>query len=213
MDNATPTPTPTPNPAPTPTPVVPTPGTETPKKKSNTGVIIAIVLAVIFVVIVLPCIFIGMIIFGIFRVVDSAGPEIIDQIEKEIEQTELENYVAGTWNCASGTGSENDRDNFKTTIELNADMTFRYGPYGDLDKNHYSGTYTVEDEDKSTPDGSYDYYMIKFDSKEFMVDGAAGPESNSKLSQMEMGITKTEKGKQAITIFTSSYNMYYCYNE
>jgi len=209
MDNTTSNP----GPAPMPTPVAPTPGTEAPKKKSNAGVIIAIVLAVIFVVIVLPCIFIGMIVFGVFRVVDSAGPEIINQIEKEIERTESENYVAGTWNCASGTGSENDRDNFKTTIELNADMTFRYGPYGDLDKNHFSGTYTVEDEDKSTPDGSYDYYMIKFDSKEFMENGVINTESDSKLSEMEMGITKTDKGKQAITIFTFSYNMYYCYNE
>lgn len=210
MDNTTPNPGPAP--AATPTPVAPTPGTEAPKKKSNAGLIVAIVLIVIFVVIVLPCIFIGMVFFGIFRVVDSAGPEIIDQIEKEIERTETENYVAGTWNCAGGTGSADDRDNFKTTLELNKDMTFRYGPYGDLTNNHYSGTYTFEDEDKSTQDGSYNYYMIKFNSKEFIVDGVAGPEDNSKLSDMEMGITKTSDGKQAITIFTSSYNMYYCYN-
>lgn len=214
MDNNTtpnpaPAPTPTPTPAPAPTPT-PTPGTEPPKKKSNAGLIVAIVLIAIFVVVVLPCIFIFLIFFGAFKVVDSVGSEIVDQIGQEIERTET-NYVAGKWNCASGTGSKDDRENFSTTLELNEDMTFRYGPYGDLKNNHFSGTYTFEDEEKKNNTGDYSYYMVKFETKEFIVDGAAG-EEDKKLSEMEMGITKTADGKQAITIFTSSYNMYYCYD-
>ncbi len=198
------------NTTPTPTTSAPAPGTEAPKK-SNTGAIIAIVLIAIFVVVVLPCIFIGMIFFGAFKIADSIGSEVIEQIGQEIERNESENYVAGVWNCAKGTGSENDRDNFYTTIELNGDLTFQYGPYGDLAKNHYKGIYTFEDEEKKNESGDYSYYMIHFKTDEFLLDGVKQTE-NDKLSDMEIGITKVADGKQAITIFTSSYNMYYCYD-
>ena len=53
--------------------------------------------------------------------------------------------------------------------------------------------------------------MVTFESDEFMTDGVVQDQQNN-LSEMEMGITKTKDGKQAITIFTSSYNMYYCYD-
>ena len=124
-----------------------------------------------------------------------------------------DNPVSGTWNCASGTGSTNDRNNFKTTLELKPDMTFRYGQYGDLSNNHYGGTYTYKDEDKQTADGSYKYYMLSFDADEYILDGVDTDASKVSLTDMEMGITETSSGKQAITIFVSSYNMYYCYND
>jgi len=47
-----------------------------------------------------------------------------------------------------------------------------------------------------------------------VMDGEKEEDLNGRgLSQMEMGITKTSDGKQAITMFTSTYNMYYCYAE
>ena len=53
--------------------------------------------------------------------------------------------------------------------------------------------------------------MINFDTDEMIVDGEEEDIDGRGLSQMEMGITKTSDGKQAITMFVSSYNMYYCY--
>ena len=72
---------------------------------------------------------------------------------------------------------------------------------------------TFKDEDKHTAHGNYDYYMIDFDTTEAVFDGEEDTDSGKGINQMEMGITKTEDGKQAITIFTSSYNMYYCYSD
>ncbi len=90
-------------------------------------------------------------------------------------------------------------------------MTFRYGQYRSLKDNHFSGTYTVEDEHKTNGDESYHYYMVTFDADEFMVDGEIQDEETN-LSQLEMGITKTDEGQQAIFYFVSSSNMYYCYD-
>jgi len=192
--------------APQPTPVAP----QQPQKKSNAPLIIALI--VIFVG--LPILFIVFFFMFVVNVVEAA-PEIATEIEKginEIERTSDTNYVAGTWHCAKGTGSASDRENFTTTLKLNKDMTFTYGQYGDLSNNHYAGTYTFKDEDKHTQDNSYSYYMVDFDTDEMVEDGEE-KDPGKGISQMEMGITKTSKGKEAITIFTSSYNMYYCYND
>ena len=195
---------PTAAPTATPTPAEP--------KKNHTGLIIGIVVGAILLFAVLPCVGIFLIFNGIFQIATSEEThQALEGIEKEIERTNSDNYVAGTWNCASGTGSDRDRDNFKTTIKLNEDMTFTYGPYGDLKNNHFKGTYTFEDENKKNGSGDYSYYMVKFEADEYMVDGEL-PEDQKNLSDMEMGIAKVEGGKQAITIFTSSYNMYYCYD-
>lgn len=143
----------------------------------------------------------------------GAGTEIVKSVVDEIERTTDENYVAGTWNCANGTGSTNDRNNLTTTLKLNKDMTFSYGPYGDLSNNHYSGTYTFKDEDKKNGDGKYSYYMVDFNTNEFILDGVKQDLDGKGISQAEMGITKTDEGKQGILMFVSTYNMYYCYND
>lgn len=179
------------------------------KKKNNTALIV-----------VLVCVFVALPIISVIAVFAIIGnylashPELAQKIEDEIDRQTSSNYVAGTWDCANGTGSKNDRDNYSVTLELNNDMTFRYGKYGDLKKNHYGGTYTFKDEDKQTKDGNYNYYMVDFDTNELIVDGEEQElTSGKRLSQMEMGITKTSNGKEAIIIFVSSYNMYYCYND
>ena len=180
------------------------------KNSGNTVLIVVIVLIVLLFLI--PLALVAFIFVGVGNWASSHPDEVQDFVN-ELERGTSENYVAGTWNCASGTGSTTDRDNYSTTLKLNKDMTFKYGPYGDLKNNHYSGTYTFKDEDKHTADGKYDYYMVDFDTTEAVFDGEEDTDSGKGINQMEMGITKTEDGKQAITIFTSSYNMYYCYND
>ena len=182
-----------------------------PQQKSNNSiVVIVIILAVLLFLI--PFIIFMFTLIGIGGWLND-HPDEAKEFVNELERGISDNYIAGTWNCAGGTGSKNDRDNFSTTLELNKDMTFRYGKYGDLKSNHYSGTYTFKDEDKHTADGNYDYYMVDFNTTEAVFDGVKDTDPNKGISQMEMGITKTDDGKQAITIFTSSYNMYYCYND
>ena len=66
---------------------------------------------------------------------------------------------------------------------------------------------------KQVFNGSYKYYMLSFDADEYILDGVDADASEVSLTDMEMGITETSSGKQAITIFVSSYNMYYCYND
>ena len=187
MDNQ-PIQQPQPTPAPTAAPTQP----GVPPKKSNAGLVIAIV---VIVLVCLPIVAVAILFFGIagyFSANPDAAKDIADGLNEAINEVERKSatnsYVTGTWNCAKGTGSSNDRSNFSTTLKLKEDGTFTYGQYGDLKNNHYSGTYTAEDEDKHTAD----------------LNGRG-------LSQMEMGITKTSDGKQAITMFTSTYNMYYCY--
>jgi len=185
-------------------------------KKSNTGLIIGIVVGVIVLLIGLMMVFFWMFLNGAINLglemADEFGQSVED-IHKEIEEKEEStNVVAATWNCISGTGGNEKTDDmkFSTTLELNKDMTFRYGPYGDLGNNHFSGTYNFEDEHKQNPSGDYSYYMVKYNTDEYKVDGEVQP--LNRLSDMEMGITKQTDGRGAITIFTSTNNMYYCYD-
>ena len=152
------------------------------KNSGNTVLIVVIVLIVLLFLI--PLALVAFIFVGVGNWASSHPDEVQDFVN-ELERGTSENYVAGTWNCASGTGSTTDRDNYSTTLKLNKDMTFKYGPYGDL----------------------------KNDTTEAVFDGEEDTDSGKGINQMEMGITKTEDGKQAITIFTSSYNMYYCYSD
>lgn len=202
-------------PSPTPTPTQPgVPGGQ--PKKSNTGLIVGIVVGCIVLFFVLPIVFFVVFAMSVMNVVDNAlesdeFQDAISGIYDELDRTTSDNYVAGTWNCAPGTGSTDDHDNFTTTLELNDDMTFRYGQYGDLRNNHYGGSYTFEDENKKNPSGDYSYYMVTFDTDEFVMDGEDQDTSEVNLSKMEMGITRTSEGKSAIMMFVSTYNMYYCY--
>ena len=206
--------TPTPTPPPSPTTGQELPNPQPPKKKNNALIIVIVILCIA-----------AILAFGIaifFILTSSNDPTdpttsqdtpLTNRDEPTKKKAIAENPVSGTWNCASGTGSANDRNNFKTTLELKPDMTFRYGQYGDLSNNHYGGTYTYKDEDKQTADGSYKYYMLSFDTDEYILNGIDTDTSKVNLTDMEMGITETSSGKQAITIFVSTYNMYYCYND
>ena len=201
----------TPTGEPMPAPAVPYTLNEKPQK--NTGLIIGIVVAIVAPILILAAIVCAIFLSAETNISTGGGgfQDIIDDLYDEIDRASTNNYVAGVWNCAPGTGSENDHDNFTTTLELNNDMTFRYGKYGDLRNNHYGGTYTFEDEHKQNNSGDYNYYMLTFDTDEMLLEGEEQDVSDVNLSQLEMGITRTSEGKSAITIFVSTYNMYYCY--
>lgn len=188
------------------------------QKKSHTGLIIAIVFIVLFGLPILGFILFTVIIFGIASTLDESDIQEIENTINEIQEEEekpavnVKNVVAGTWNCVNGAIGTNDPTKFYTTIKLNKDMTFEYGLYGSLMNNHFSGTYTYEDEHKKNNSGDFSYYMVSFDTEEVYVDGEEKDiETTGGLSDMEIGITTGEDGKEAITMFTSSNNMYYCY--
>lgn len=117
--------------------------------------------------------------------------------------------VIGKYNCKpySTTGNNNS---YTISINLNSDKSFIYGPYKDLKKNHYKGVYTYEKEDKDVND--MDYYMVTFKGTELMQEGKVS-ENKDFNSKMEFAIVKGKKKKEGIIIFTTSYNMYYCYEE
>lgn len=233
-----PEPTPAPEPQPAPAPVaqpidmatVQNPATAATtaapapeKKKSHTGLIIAIVLIVVLGLPILGFIIFTVFIVGLASTLDEGDIQEIENTINEIqEETEegtkkptnnVKNVVAGDWNCVNGATGTNDPTKFYTTIKLNKDMTFKYGPYGDLEDNHFSGTYTYEDEHKENNSGEYSYYIVFFDTEEGVVEGKKQTiDTSNSLSDMEIGIAEGDDGKEAITIFTSSGNMYYCYD-
>ncbi len=190
-------------------------------KKSNKGLIIGLVVGGILIFIVLPIVAFC----GLFFSIINVGQEIMQDVSLEIHSDEdgnvdidlnnrdktKENYVAGIWNCAKGNGSKDDKENFSTTLELNDDMTYRYGKYGDIENNHYAGEYSYKKEDKQTSDGRFKYYMVDMDVDEFIDGGVDKSDEKSGSTQLEMGIANVDNERQAITIFTSTYNMYYCY--
>ena len=233
-----PEPTPAPEPQPAPAPVaqpidmatVQNPATAATtaapapeKKKSHTGLIIAIVLIVVLGLPILGFIIFTVFIVGLASTLDEGDIQEIENTINEIqEETEegtkkptnnVENVVAGKWNCVNGATGTNDPTKFYTSLMLEEDMTFTYGLYGDLMSNNFTGTYTFEDEHKQNNSGEYNYYMVKFNTKSGYVDGKkVDLETNGGLSDMEIGIAEGDDGKEAITIFTSSGNMYYCYD-
>jgi hypothetical protein len=229
----TPAPEPQPAPQPAPTPVAqpidmntmqgqPAPAPQ-PAKKSHTGLIIAIVIIALLVLPIIGLIIFGVLLVGVASTLDeddiSEIESTINEIQEETEDdtkkptTNVENVVAGKWSCVNGATRLSNPTNFYTTLLLEDDMTFTYGLYGSLMSNNFTGTYTFEDEHKQNNSGDYNYYMVKFNTKSGYVDGKkVDLETNGGLSDMEIGITKNANGREAITMFTSSNNMYYCYD-
>lgn len=52
---------------------------------------------------------------------------------------------------------------------------------------------------------------MKGNKEDFIVDGK--PNDTDFNSQMEMGVTTVDTKKQAVIMFVSTYNTYYCYEE
>ena len=154
------------------------------QKKKKFGLMIAVILVGIIVVIAL------------LATLPSRAPRDADEGATEAAAVPAgKSYIAGMWNCAKGSGDIDNRNNreFFTAFELNDDGTFRYGKYGDLDNNHYAGTYTYIDEGRTGMGGDYRYYDVKFKTSEFVVDGTEQMDYVEK-SELEMGVAEKGEG-------------------
>ena len=117
--------------------------------------------------------------------------------------------IAGNYNCKPYSSGK-EGSNYIVSLQLNKDKTFIYGPYEELDDNHYKGTYTYEKEDKNA--NNMDYYMISFKGTEYMSDGKSY-DNHDFNAKMEFAMARGKEKREGVIIFTASYNMYYCYEE
>lgn len=182
------------------------------KGKKIAGIILNIIAIVISTIIF---IIIFIIIGAVKDEADKEGytfEKFMNQLYNSLDYNSSDNYVAGNYNCKSfgGTG---ESDDYTVTFKLNKDYTFIWGEYNNIEDNHYSGTYTFEDEEKTNNSGDYRYFMITLNVDEFIYDGEKQDiPSNASLKE-EFGITGVNTKKQGIIMNTGTYNMYSCYEE
>jgi len=178
-----------------------------PKKSSNAVLVVVIVVVVFFGI--LPAIalfFLGGVLRDFFSSPDGHElvQTVINKIDPEINRGE---YVVGEWDCKPYSGSSSiSSESYTSSLILRNNGTFQYGKYGDLENNSFYGKFRAEKEDKDHP--TYNYYMLKFSSVSKKVEGEQVETGG--LQNLEMGITKTGSGREAVAMF-ADYNMYYCY--
>lgn len=177
--------------------------------KKISGIVLNAISIFLSIVLIFVYLFIGI---GIFSAVIS-DPEVrkeLENLERDIDRYSSTNYVEGEYNCKNFDGSLASGD-YIVRFELDDDMTFMWGKYGDTYKNYVKGTYTYKDLDKKNAAGNYSYYNIKLDGDVFYKDGVKQTEPYA--SEYEFGITKENGKKQGIIMNTKTYNMYYCYED
>lgn len=181
--------------------------------KKISGIVLNAISIFLSIVLVFVYILVGI---GILGAVVS-DPDVRKEIEKGVEDLEREidrqtsyNYVEGEYNCKNfdGTGASGD---YIVRFELDDDMTFMWGKYGDTYKNYVKGTYTYKDLDKKNASGDYSYYTVSLDGDEYYQNGVKQTEPYA--SEYEFGITKENGKKQGIIMNTKTYNMYYCFED
>ena len=177
--------------------------------KKISGIVLNAISIFLSIVLIFVYLFIGI---GIFSAVIS-DPEVrkeLENLERDIDRYSSTNYVEGEYNCKSFDGN-GATGSYIVRFELDDDMTFMWGKYGDTYKNYVKGTYTFKDLDKKNAAGNYSYYNIKLDGDVFYKDGVKQTEPYA--SEYEFGITKDNGKKQGIIMNTKTYNMYYCYED
>lgn len=148
--------------------------------------------------------------------IDEASTEgsdlnrFLNQLYNEIDRESSDNYVAGKYNCKSFSGS-GESSEYIVRFELNKDLTFLWGKYGDTSRNYVNGTYTFTDLEKTNASREYKYYNVKLDGAEYYENGVKQDQEYG--SEYEFGITAVNTKKQGIIMNTKTYNMYYCYEE
>lgn len=178
------------------------------KSPSKASLFIAIAIIGVFVLVALPMIY--------FSTASRDAKTVSDEKTEETEDYAVispeENDVLGNWDCSKGEGNMDDQRKYITRLELNADMTFRYGKYNDLDNNHYAGVYTYVNGDAKDENGIFKGYTVKLRIDEYVV-MAEKQESDVDKTNMDMSIATTVDGEtRAIVIFASKNDtMYYCY--
>jgi hypothetical protein len=117
--------------------------------------------------------------------------------------------VYGEWTCKPYP-SYSYKSSEETTLKLNYDGTYIYGPSDDLDRNHYSGTFTYETEyDKNLENYSKGskFYDLNVYVNEFMISGVKGSTYGKNLD-MEMGLV--DDYDTAYIMFYNTNNTYKC---
>ena len=117
--------------------------------------------------------------------------------------------VYGEWTCKPYP-SYSYKSSEETTLKLNYDGTYIYGPSDDLDRNHYSGTFTYETEyDKNLENYSKGskFYDLNVYVNEFMISGVKGSTYGKNLD-MEMELV--DDYDTAYIMFYNTNNTYKC---
>ncbi|MBO5530397.1 MAG: zinc-ribbon domain-containing protein [Bacilli bacterium] len=177
--------------------------------KKISGIVLNAISIFLSIVLIFVYLFIGI---GIFSAVIS-DPEVrkeLENLERDIDRYSSTNYVEGEYNCKNFDGN-GATGSYIVRFELDDDMNFMWGKYGDTYNNYVKGSYTYKDLDKKNAAGNYSYYNIKLDGDVFYKDGVKQTEPYA--SEYEFGITKDNGKKQGIIMNTKTYNMYYCYED
>lgn len=156
---------------------------------------------------IIMIVFIALGIIGFILLIKS---NFFGKLLDEMGYRSSSDYMAGKYNCYYYYDQNED---FDIVLELNKDKTFLYGPYEDTKDNYAKGTYTYKVENKETQDGEYKYYLIHLNGEE---DGyvVAGEVQDHKFeAEFDMGVKNhiaSGKKKEAVIMFTNTYNTYYC---
>lgn len=172
------------------------------KGKKFAGIIlnaVAIIVSIIMIIIIIPIFF-------------KEANGVLNSVYNKLDYMTSDDYISGTWDCKNFSSSSSIiSDEYIVTMELNKDNSFIWNKYGDKENNHLFGTYTFEDEEKTNNSGNYRYFMINSEISEYVSDGVSQELSTNRTMQYEFGITSVDGKKQGILMNTSTYNMYYCY--
>lgn len=181
-------------------------------KRKKGKKIAGIILNAIAIVINVGIILFTVVLVGLFSTSlnSDKGKDYLNDLYTELDYSTNENFIAGKYNCSNVDGNSSE---YVVTLHLNEDKTFFYGPYGNTENNYAKGNYTFEDENKTNASGKYKYFMVtmKGNKEDFIVNGK--PNEKDFDSKMEMGVTTVDAKKQAVIMFVSTYNTYYCYEE
>lgn len=116
----------------------------------------------------------------------------------------------GEWACQNYTDLIDEPNSPNIGFNLNEDGTFIYGQYGDLNNNHYSGSYKAEKANKASQNGEV-YYSITFSpTKEFIDDGAKQDTTDLQMDPLEMSVLEKNGKKEATIKFDNLGSIYYC---
>lgn len=115
--------------------------------------------------------------------------------------------VYGEWTCTPYPES-NYSSKEETTLNFKYSGNFIYGPKGDLDNNHYSGTFTYEKEyEKNAKYTDREFIKVTPKVTEAMLDGVKKSTYDKSLN-IEMEFINDYD--EAIIIFENTYNTYHC---
>ncbi|MDO4753310.1 MAG: hypothetical protein Q4A36_03725 [Candidatus Saccharibacteria bacterium] len=123
------------------------------------------------------------------------------------------NQISGKWACAKYSQDTDTKDEISTYLVLDADGTYTFGDYNNLNDNHYAGKYSYsDDKDKTDSTSGISYYNVSFDTiDEFVIEGKPRTSSENMLKKAEIGIRQDKT--QLVLVFISTNITYLCENK